>query len=127
MSYYEYLPGPRRTSDQRDIYIEKSLDQRRDRPTETSPTAPCQPPRTIVVARSVESRAVGSPKTTGKVMIPVRKGEALRSHEMIRKLIAIQYDSNDIEFARGHSSGWRGDVARRALRANSPYDSRCGG
>jgi excinuclease ABC subunit B len=110
VSYYDYYQ-PEAYIPQRDIYIEKdaSINEEIDRLRLSATSALVSRRDTIVVATVSCIYGLGSPKDYLEMMIPVRKGESLDRDEMLRKLIDIQYDRNDIEFTRGKFRV-RGDV-----------------
>ncbi|MBS0263652.1 MAG: excinuclease ABC subunit UvrB [Planctomycetes bacterium] len=110
VSYYDYYQ-PEAYIPQRDIYIEKdaSINEEIDRLRLAATSALVSRRDTIVVATVSCIYGLGSPKDYLEMMIPVRRGESLDRDEMLRKLIDIQYDRNDIEFTRGKFRV-RGDV-----------------
>src|SRR5258708_23109184 len=110
VSYYDYYQ-PEAYIPQRDIYIEKdaSINQEIDRLRLSATSALVSRRDTIVVATVSCIYGLGSPKDYLEMMIPLRKGESIDRDELLRKLIDIQYDRNDIEFTRGKFRV-RGDV-----------------
>src|SRR5579872_43412 len=110
ISYYDYYQ-PEAYIPQRDIYIEKdaSINEEIDRLRLLATSALVSRRDVIVVATVSCIYGLGSPKDYLEMMIPLRKGESLDRDEMLRKLIDIQYDRNDIEFTRGKFRV-RGDV-----------------
>src|SRR5690349_21791270 len=102
VSYYDYYQ-PEAYIPQRDIYIEKdaSINEEIDR-LRLAATSALVSRRDVIVVASVSCiYGLGSPKDYLEMMIPLRKGESIDRDEMLRKLIDIQYDRNDIEFTRG--------------------------
>ena len=110
VSYYDYYQ-PEAYIPQRDIYIEKdaSINEEIDRLRLAATSALVSRRDTIVVATVSCIYGLGSPKDYLEMMIPIRKGESIDRDEMLRKLIDIQYDRNDVEFTRGKFRV-RGDV-----------------
>jgi excinuclease ABC subunit B len=110
VSYYDYYQ-PEAYIPQRDIYIEKdaSINEEIDRLRLSATSALVSRRDTIVVATVSCIYGLGSPKDYLEMMLPLRKGESLDRDEMLRKLIDIQYDRNDVEFTRGKFRV-RGDV-----------------
>src|SRR5947207_2963141 len=98
VSYYDYYQ-PEAYIPQRDIYIEKdaSINEEIDRLRLSATSALVSRRDTIVVATVSCIYGLGSPKDYLEMMIPVRRGESIDREEMLRKLIDIQYDRNDIE------------------------------
>jgi excinuclease ABC subunit B len=110
VSYYDYYQ-PEAYIPQRDIYIEKdaSINEEIDRLRLSATSALVSRRDTIVVATVSCIYGLGSPKDYLEMMIPLRRKESIDRDEMLRKLIDIQYDRNDFEFARGKFRV-RGDV-----------------
>lgn len=110
VSYYDYYQ-PEAYIPQRDIYIEKdaSINEEIDRLRLSATSALVSRRDTIVVATVSCIYGLGSPKDYLEMMIPLRVGESVDRDELLRKLIDIQYDRNDYEFARGKFRV-RGDV-----------------
>ena len=110
VSYYDYYQ-PEAYIPQRDIYIEKdaSINEEIDRLRLAATSALVSRRDTIVVATVSCIYGLGSPKDYLEMMIPLRQGETISRDDLLRKLIDIQYDRNDYEFARGKFRV-RGDV-----------------
>lgn len=110
VSYYDYYQ-PEAYIPQRDIYIEKdaSINEEIDRLRLQATSALVSRRDVIVVATVSCIYGLGSPKDYLEMMIPLRVGETLDRDEMLTRLIEIQYDRNDIEFARSKFRV-RGDV-----------------
>ncbi|MGQ0635197.1 MAG: excinuclease ABC subunit UvrB [Planctomycetaceae bacterium] len=110
VSYYDYYQ-PEAYIPQRDIYIEKdaSINQEIDRLRLAATSALVSRRDVIVVATVSCIYGLGSPKDYLEMMIPLRRGESIDRDELLRRLIDIQYDRNDFEFARGKFRV-RGDV-----------------
>ena len=110
VSYYDY-DQPEAYIPQRDIYIEKdaSINEEIDRLRLAATSALVSRRDTIVVATVSCIYGLGSPKDYLEMMIPLRQGETISRDDLLRKLIDIQYDRNDYEFARGKFRV-RGDV-----------------
>jgi len=110
VSYYDYYQ-PEAYIPQRDIYIEKdaSINEEIDRLRLLATSALVSRRDTIVVASVSCIYGLGSPKDYIEMMIPLRVGESIDRDEMLRRLIDIQYERNDIDFSRGKFRV-RGDV-----------------
>ncbi|MFM8223983.1 MAG: excinuclease ABC subunit B, partial [Planctomycetaceae bacterium] len=63
----------------------------------------------IVVATVSCIYGLGSPKDYLEMMIPLRVGESIDRDDLLRRLVDIQYERNDYEFARAKFRV-RGDV-----------------
>ncbi len=110
VSYYDYYQ-PEAYIPQRDIYIEKdaSINEEIDRLRLLATSALVSRRDTIVVASVSCIYGLGSPKDYIEMMIPLRVGESIDRDDMLRRLIDIQYERNDIDFSRGKFRV-RGDV-----------------
>eukprot|EP00913_Durusdinium_trenchii_P008784 g8250.t1 len=110
VSYYDYYQ-PEAYIPQRDIYIEKdaSINEEIDRLRLLATSALVSRRDVIVVASVSCIYGLGSPKDYLEMMIPLQVGCEIDRDELLRKLIDIQYERNDIELARGRFRV-RGDV-----------------
>ncbi len=110
VSYYDYYQ-PEAYIPQRDIYIEKdaSINDEIDRLRLLATSALVSRRDVIVVASVSCIYGLGSPKDYLEMMIPLRVGEEIDRDEMLRRLIDIQYDRNNVELARAKFRV-RGDV-----------------
>jgi excinuclease ABC subunit B len=101
VSYYDYYQ-PEAYIPQRDIYIEKdaSINEEIDR-LRLASTSALVSRRDVVIVASVSCiYGLGSPEDYRAMVVSLRRGEQLDRDEMLRKLIDVQYERNDIEFAR---------------------------
>ena len=110
VSYYDYYQ-PEAYIPQRDIYIEKdaSINDEIDRLRLLATSALVSRRDVIVVASVSCIYGLGSPKDYLEMMIPLRVGEEIDRDEMLRRLVDIQYDRNNVELARARFRV-RGDV-----------------
>ena len=110
VSYYDYYQ-PEAYIPQRDIYIEKdsSINEEIDRLRLLATSALVSRRDVIVVASVSCIYGLGSPKDYLEMMIPLQVGGEIDRDELLRKLIDIQYDRNDVAFERGRFRV-RGDV-----------------
>jgi excinuclease ABC subunit B len=102
VSYYDYYQ-PEAYIPQRDIYIEKdaSINEEIDR-LRLAATSSLVSRRDAVIVASVSSiYGLGSPDDYKRMMVPLIVGEVVDRDDMLRRLIDIQYDRNDISFERG--------------------------
>ncbi|HEX4000610.1 MAG TPA: excinuclease ABC subunit UvrB [Pirellulales bacterium] len=101
VSYYDYYQ-PEAYIPQRDIYIEKdaSINQEIDR-LRLAATSALVSRRDVIVVASVSCiYGLGSPEDYRSMMVGLRRGQQIDRDEMLRKLIDVQYERNDIEFQR---------------------------
>jgi excinuclease ABC subunit B len=101
VSYYDYYQ-PEAYIPQRDIYIEKdaSINQEIDRLRLASTSALVSRRDVIIVASVSCIYGLGSPDDYRAMVVGMRRGEQTDRDELLRKLIDVQYERNDIEFAR---------------------------
>jgi len=118
VSYYDYYQ-PEAYIAASDTYIEKdsSINDEIER-MRHSATAALQERRDTIVVASVSCiYALGDPKEYYEQMVSLRPGMRMDRDALLRALINIQYERNDVEFARG-SFRVRGDVVE-IIPANS--------
>ena len=110
VSYYDYyqpeayIPG-------RDIYIEKDsmVNEEIDK-LRHSATSALFERRDVIIVSSVSCiYSLGSPEDYTKLMISLRPGMPMERDTLLRKLVSIHYDRNDIGFERNRFRV-RGDV-----------------
>ena len=102
VSYYDYYQ-PEAYIASSDTYIEKdaSINEEIDR-MRHSATAALRERRDVIIVASVSCiYSMGDPEEYEGQMVSVRPGMACNRDELIRQLIDIQYERNDVEFARG--------------------------
>jgi excinuclease ABC subunit B len=110
VSYYDYYQ-PEAYIPQSDTYIEKDalINDEIDR-MRHSATRSLMERRDVVVVASVSCiYGIGAPETYQEMHVAVREGEQIDRDEIIRRLIAVQYERNDYDFHRG-TFRVRGDV-----------------
>jgi len=110
VSYYDYYQ-PEAYVPQTDVYIEKdaSINDRLDR-LRLAATTSLVSRRDVIIVASVSSiYNLGSPEEYCQYLVTLERGQAVDRDEVIRQLIAIQYERNDYEFIRG-TIRVRGDV-----------------
>ncbi len=101
VSYYDYYQ-PEAYVPSTDTYIEKdaSTNEEIDR-LRLSATASLLERRDVVVVASVSCiYGLGEPEDFEKMMVPVRVGLEIPRDELIKRLIEIRYERNDIAFER---------------------------
>ncbi len=110
VSYYDYYQ-PEAYIPQSDTYIEKDalINDEIDR-MRHSATRSLLERRDVVVVASVSCiYGIGAPETYREMHLALRAGEQMDRDEIIRRLIAVQYERNDYDFHRG-TFRVRGDV-----------------
>jgi excinuclease ABC subunit B len=110
ISYYDYYQ-PEAYIPQRDIYIEKDalINENIDRLRLAATSALVSRDDVIIVASVSCIYGLGSPADYRSMMVRVVKGAEVDRDTMLRRLIDIQYQRNDITFERGKFRV-RGDV-----------------
>ncbi|MDN3514495.1 MAG: excinuclease ABC subunit UvrB [Candidatus Brocadia sp.] len=110
VSYYDYYQ-PEAYIPQRDIYIEKesTINQEIDR-LRLAATSNLMSRRDVIIVASVSCiYGLGSPEEYQEMYVHLCKGDSIERNKLLRKLIDIQYDRNDIQLVRG-TLRVRGDV-----------------
>ncbi len=110
VSYYDYYQ-PEAYIASSDTYIEKdaSINDEIDR-LRHSATAALRERKDVIIVASVSCiYSMGDPSEYEGMMISLRPGMTVERSRLIRDLIDIQYERNDVEFARG-TFRVRGDV-----------------
>ncbi len=110
VSYYDYYQ-PEAYIPQSDTYIEKDalVNDEIDR-MRHSATKSLLERRDVVVVASVSCiYGIGAPDTYGGLHLSLGEGELIDRDEIIRRLVAVQYERNDYDFHRG-TFRVRGDV-----------------
>ncbi len=126
VSYYDYYQ-PEAYVAQSDTYIEKdaSINDEIDK-LRHSATAALFERRDVIIVASVSCiYGLGNPEEYKKLTISLREGMEKDRDEIIKKLVEIQYERNDIDFSRG-TFRVKGDVldifpaasSNKAIRLN---------
>jgi excinuclease ABC subunit B len=110
VSYYDYYQ-PEAYIPQRDIYIEKDAARNDDLDRlRLATTTSLMSRKDVAVVASVSCIfGLGSPEEYKKKVVSITKGVPFNREDLLRALIDLQYDRNDIEFKRG-TFRVRGDV-----------------
>lgn len=101
VSYYDYYQ-PEAYIPHTDTFIEKdsSVNEEIDR-LRLSATASLMERRDVIVVSSVSCiYGLGEPEDFAKMMVSLRVGMTIERDELLKKLIAIRYERNDIAFER---------------------------
>src|SRR6478609_1821563 len=110
VSYYDYYQ-PEAYVPTTDSYIEKeaTINDEIDR-MRLSATRSLFERRDVIIVASVSCiYGLGSPEAYYGMMLPLERGQRIDREQILRKLVEIQYDRNDHDFARG-SFRVRGDI-----------------
>lgn len=110
VSYYDYYQ-PEAYVPSSDLYIEKdaSINEEIEK-LRHSATAALFERRDVIVVASVSCiYGMGSPDEYRNMVLSLRQGQEIERNQMLRKLVEIQYDRNDLSFLRG-TFRVRGDV-----------------
>src|SRR5215475_13914664 len=110
VSYYDYYQ-PEAYIPQSDTYIEKDalINDEIDR-MRHSATRSLMERRDVVVVASVSCiYGIGAPETYQEMHLALEEGDQIDRDEIIRRLIAVQYERNDYDFHRG-TFRVRGDI-----------------
>jgi excinuclease ABC subunit B len=110
VSYYDYYQ-PEAYVPQTDLYIAKdaSINDEIDRLRHATTKALMERRDVIVVASVSCIYGLGRPEDYRDVVLVVRRGERRTREEILRRLVDVQYERNDVDFARGRFRV-RGDV-----------------
>jgi excinuclease ABC subunit B len=102
VSYYDYYQ-PEAYVPKHDLYIEKdaSINEEIDR-LRLATTSSLFSRRDVVIVASVSCiYGIGDPEEYGKVVVNLHQGQTRRRDKVLRHLVDIHYERNDVDFARG--------------------------
>lgn len=110
ISYYDYYQ-PEAYVPQTDLYIEKDsqINDEIDKLRHSATSALLERPDAIIVASVSCIYGLGSPEDYRELVLSLRVGMERERDSILRKLVEIQYDRNDVNFVRGKFRV-RGDV-----------------
>ena len=110
VSYYDYYQ-PEAYIPTTDTFIEKDaiINDTIDRMRHSATHALLSRSDVIIVASVSCIYGIGSAETYSGLLIEIVKGEEMRRDELLRRLVDIQYERNDVDFHRG-TFRVRGDV-----------------
>jgi excinuclease ABC subunit B len=110
VSYYDYYQ-PEAYIPTTDTFIEKDaiINDQIDRMRHAATHALLSRQDVIIVASVSCIYGIGSAESYHGLLIEINKGEVLRRDELLRRLVDIQYERNDVDFHRG-TFRVRGDV-----------------
>ncbi len=110
VSYYDYYQ-PEAYVPQTDTYIEKdaSINDEIDKLRHSATSALLERRDVIIVASVSCIYGLGSPEEYRQNIVSLRVGNIIERNDLLRRLVEIQYERNDIDFHRG-TFRVRGDV-----------------
>ncbi|MEB3751082.1 excinuclease ABC subunit UvrB [Geobacillus sp. FSL W8-0032] len=110
VSYYDYYQ-PEAYVPQTDTYIEKDakINDEIDKLRHSATSALFERRDVIIVASVSCIYGLGSPEEYRELVVSLRVGMEIERNALLRRLVDIQYDRNDIDFRRG-TFRVRGDV-----------------
>ncbi|WP_102692908.1 excinuclease ABC subunit UvrB [Rummeliibacillus pycnus] len=110
VSYYDYYQ-PEAYVPQTDTYIEKdsSINDEIDKLRHSATSALFERDDVIIIASVSCIYGLGNPEEYREMVVSIRTGMEIERNQLLRKLVDIQYERNDINFIRGKFRV-RGDV-----------------
>ncbi len=110
VSYYDYYQ-PEAYIPHTDTYIEKdsSINEEIDKLRHSATCALFERRDVIIVASVSCIYGLGDPSEYGALVLSLRRGESYDRDDVLRRLVSIQYERNDVNFTRGKFRV-RGDV-----------------
>lgn len=124
VSYYDYYQ-PESYMPASDTYIEKDASRNAeiDRLRHSATNALLERNDVIIVSSVSAIYGLGDPKEYAKNIVSLRVGMELDRDELLRQLVSIHYDRNDIDFQRGRFRV-RGDVVEIFPAEREDYATR---
>lgn len=121
VSYYDYYQ-PEAYVPQSDTYIEKNsaINDEIDQLRHATTSALMERNDVVVVASVSCIYGLGDPKEYARSVLMIHEGEEYDRNTLLRDLVNIQYDRNDIDFQRGRFRV-RGDVVEVFPAGNSNH------
>lgn len=110
VSYYDYYQ-PEAYVPQTDTFIEKdaSINDEIDKLRHSATSALFERKDVIIIASVSCIYGLGSPEEYSSMLLSIRTGMEIERNQLLRRLVDIQYERNDINFIRG-TFRVRGDV-----------------
>jgi len=110
VSYYDYFQ-PEAYVPQTDTYIEKdsSINDEIDKLRHSATSALFERKDVIIIASVSCIYGLGNPEEYRELVVSVRTGMEIERNQLLRKLVDIQFERNDVNFQRG-TFRVRGDV-----------------
>lgn len=110
VSYYDYYQ-PEAYVPQTDTYVEKdsSVNDEIDKLRHSATSALFERKDVIIIASVSCIYGLGSPEEYREMVVSIRTGMEIERNQLLRRLVDIQYERNDVNFTRG-TFRVRGDV-----------------
>ncbi|MEQ1533465.1 MAG: excinuclease ABC subunit UvrB [Sideroxydans sp.] len=110
VSYYDYYQ-PEAYVPSRDVYIEKdsSINEQIEQMRLSATKSMLERQDCIIVATVSAIYGIGDPVDYHGMILHLRQNEKMVQRDIIQRLVAMQYERNDVDFARGNFRV-RGDV-----------------
>jgi excinuclease ABC subunit B len=110
VSYYDYYQ-PEAYVPSRDMYIEKdsSINEQIEQMRLSATKSLLERQDSVIVATVSSIYGIGDPVDYHGMILHLREGEKIPQRDIIQRLVAMQYDRNDVDFTRGNFRV-RGDV-----------------
>ena len=110
VSYYDYYQ-PEAYVPQTDTYVEKdsSINDEIDKLRHSATSALFERKDVIIIASVSCIYGLGSPEEYREMVVSIRTGMEIERNQLLRRLVDIQYERNDVNFTRG-TFRVRGDV-----------------
>ncbi len=110
VSYYDYYQ-PEAYVPTRDLFIEKdsSINEHIEQMRLSATKSLLERRDTIIVSTVSAIYGIGNPGDYHQMVLTLRQGDKLSQRDIVTRLIAMQYDRNDVDFSRG-SFRVRGDT-----------------
>ena len=102
VSYYDYYQ-PEAYVPTRDLFIEKdsSINEHIEQ-MRLSATKSLLERRDVIIVASVSAiYGIGNPGDYHRMVLTLRQGDKINQHELIQRLVAMQYERNEVDFSRG--------------------------
>ena len=102
VSYYDYYQ-PEAYVPQRDLFIEKdsSINEHIEQ-MRLSATKSLLERRDVIIVASVSAiYGIGNPGDYHKMVLTLRQGDKMSQSDAVKRLVAMQYERNEIDFSRG--------------------------
>jgi excinuclease ABC, B subunit len=103
VSYYDYYQ-PEAYVPSRDLFIEKdsSINEHIEQMRLSATKSLLERRDTIIVGTVSCIYGIGNPGDYHAMVLTLRTGDRIHRQELLARLVAMQYERNDVEFARGH-------------------------
>ncbi|SFZ78807.1 excinuclease ABC subunit UvrB [Chitinimonas taiwanensis] len=110
VSYYDYYQ-PEAYVPSRDLFIEKDsqINEHIEQMRLSATKALMERPDVVIVATVSAIYGIGDPSDYHQMILHVREGEKMPQADLVKRLVQMQYERNEIDFSRGHFRV-RGDV-----------------